>query len=116
MSLQLRAATLAVFLGVGIANGCMVVDDPQHCANREGDRTCAELYAAGVHCSVCERFYNGCVDDEPEPECRVDDSESMESSSGGGGSSSDAAPASEGAAVDCDDCPRDDVRPEGSFR
>lgn len=117
MSLQTRVAAFAAFLGLGIASGCMVVDDPRHCANRDGDRTCAELYGAGVHCSACERFYNGCIDDEPEPECRVDDSESMDSSSSSeGGSSSESAPTSEGAAADCDECPRDDVGPEGSAR
>ncbi|HET6583733.1 MAG TPA: hypothetical protein VFG69_09800 [Nannocystaceae bacterium] len=116
MSLQTRVVGLAALMALRLASGCQVVDDPKHCANRDGDRTCAELYAAGVHCSACERFYNGCVDDEPEPECRVDESESTDSPPEDGESSSEGAPASEGAAVDCDDCQRDDSGRGGAVR
>jgi hypothetical protein len=100
MSLERRAAILAAILGVTMPNGCVVVDDPQHCANRDGDKTCAELYAAGVRCSTCERFYNGCVDDEPEPGCGVDDDEASESSEDDGSST-------DRAELECEDCPDD---------
>ena len=100
----MRAAIVAAILGSAIPSGCVVVDDPQHCANLEGDKTCAELYAPGVYCSACDRFYNGCVDDEPEPECRVDDAEDGASSGASeGGSSSDTA------ALECETCSDDDA-------
>ena len=94
-----RAAILAAILGAMTQSGCVVVDDPEHCANREGDRTCEELYEPGVRCSACEHFYNGCVSEPPEPECRIDDTDSEESS-GGEGSSDGTEPACEGCSED----------------
>ena len=108
-SFDLRAAVLAAILGAQMQSGCVVVDDPQHCANREGDKTCAELYAPGVHCSACDHFHNGCVDEEPEPECRLDDTEGPASSEDDG-SSSDAA------ALECENCPDDDAGTQEAVR
>jgi hypothetical protein len=100
-SFQRRVAILAAILGALIQSGCVVVDDPQHCANREGDKTCEELYAPGVRCSACDHFHHGCVAEPPEPECRVEDTDADASSEDDG--------SSDGNALACDDCPDDDA-------
>ena len=107
---EIRAAILAAFLGATMQNGCVVVDDPQHCANRDGDKTCAELYKPGVHCSLCEHFYNGCVDDEPVPECRPQDTDDSSSDDEDGSSSGDEdGSSSDAAALECEGCSEDDA-------
>jgi len=114
MEAAAKAAVLVVLAAIG-AGGCVEIDDPEHCAHREGDATCAELYPGSieVQCSLCDRFYNGCVNVDPEhplpEECRVDDGESSESTDGDDSSSGDAAAA-------CEACPDDDVGPEGGVR
>ena len=66
---------------VGIVLGaCVSIPDPNHCWQREGDRTCRELYGEGTACSPCLRGYNGCVSVKDEPDC------------GDGGSSSSSGP------------------------
>jgi hypothetical protein len=86
---------LAVWM---MASGCMVIDDPRHCANREGDATCEQLYGVGVHCDACDHFHHGCVDERPAPECRVEDDGGESESTG------DEAPPTDEAAAECDDC------------
>lgn len=96
----IRAAANAVVVVLATfgAGGCVEIADPEHCANRDGDATCAELYSGPVpvQCSLCERFYNGCVDvDAADPlpaACRVDDDEG-DGSSDGDSSAGDGAPA-----------------------
>lgn len=47
--------------------GCLN-PDPNHCANRSGDQTCAEL-GAGAYCSICAAAAAGCVDEVPDDAC-----------------------------------------------
>jgi hypothetical protein len=79
------AGCLAVFLG-----GCVEIDDPHHCANRDGDATCRELYGMGAICTACDHFHHGCVDEAPPPECRVESELESESSSEETGEDDDA--------------------------
>jgi hypothetical protein len=52
--------------------GC-VRDDPNHCANKDGDATCVANYDGGF-CSKCTPKFDGCVEslaDITDPTCRV---------------------------------------------
>lgn len=58
--------------------GCVVIDDPKHCWNREGDATCVDIYGEGSVCSRCLRGFNGCSDERDAPvplDCRAVDVE-----------------------------------------
>jgi len=48
---------------------CVVVPDPNHCANKLGDETCSEK-GEGWVCSSCTRANDGCVMGQPPEECR----------------------------------------------
>ncbi len=49
--------------------GCRVIDDPFHCANREGDASCESEFS-GRSCSTCQRASSGCSEAPVEVACR----------------------------------------------
>ncbi len=66
----LRFATVLAALSCMTAPaGCRVIDDPDHCANREGDATC-EAEFPGRSCSTCQRAFSGCSEAPVEAACR----------------------------------------------
>lgn len=71
MSRSTGFPAIARFLGlvtlVWLAGGCLE-DDPNHCANQDGDATCASLGGGGF-CSRCVRENAGCMAEEPEAAC-----------------------------------------------
>jgi len=101
-------ARLALLLGAQLVGACVEIDDPEHCANREGDATCRQIYGAHAICDACDHFHHGCVDDEPPQECRVDASEDS-SGEGDASSSDDGGSSGEDVTVDCDGCPSVDA-------
>ncbi len=48
---------------------CVVIDDPDHCANRSGDASCVEDNGDGWMCSSCTRGNHGCVATPPPDGC-----------------------------------------------
>jgi hypothetical protein len=60
---------------------CVVIDDPDHCANRDGDATCVEENDVGWMCSSCTRGNHGCVMSPPPEGCH-DTAADMESTAG----------------------------------
>ncbi|HET6582117.1 MAG TPA: hypothetical protein VFG69_01695, partial [Nannocystaceae bacterium] len=93
-------------LGLAVGAACVVIPDPDHCANQSGDATCVEL-DLGAYCSACKRGHRGCVSAPPPADCR---------SAAGGETSATSAPTSagsDGTASDtglpsCDpECPAD---------
>jgi hypothetical protein len=94
---SLVAVTLAA-----LAGACVVVDDPNHCWNLDGDATCRELWKnPHAICSRCARGFNGCVEPPVEDACRAQPAESSSSESSSSGDPSDSE-GSQGAA-DCRD-------------
>lgn len=92
------AAWVVAVLAVG---GCVEIDDPEHCANREGDATCRKIYGEHAVCDACDHFHHGCVDEAPPPECRVDSGQDA-------GEGTDDASTGEDVALECDDCPSEE--------
>jgi parallel beta helix pectate lyase-like protein len=83
-------ARLGLLAGLVSAAACVVVDDPEHCWNRERDATCELLFPGGSVCSRCARGFNGCVDpDAGVPASCLDDAASS-SDSGASESTGDA--------------------------
>ena len=112
---------LSVLLCLLPAQGCLR-PDPAHCANRAGDDTCAQEGAAAF-CSICSSQNNGCVDEEPGPNCYMPvgatvgvdgtgDTTSPSTESDAGPESSDTEPTSTTEPIDCTqdgpdpDCPQ----------
>jgi len=60
---------LRVLVAVGAPAGCTVIDDPNHCANRQGDATC-DVEFPGRVCSSCQRASSGCAETPVEAACR----------------------------------------------
>ncbi len=87
-------------LGALLSGGCVEIDDPEHCANREGDVTCRQIYGASAVCTACDHFHHGCVDEPPPPECRVEGED--EDESGGDASTG------EDVTLECEGCPQRD--------
>ena len=54
--------------GLAFALTACLVPDPNHCANRDGDATCAEL-GMGQYCSACAATNFGCQQQVPEDAC-----------------------------------------------
>lgn len=57
-------------LGFVLLVGCVRLDD-SHCANRDGDASCAERGDALVVCSACVASNDGCVAGPIAPECHA---------------------------------------------
>lgn len=79
MRARLAVRVWAAFVAVP---GCVVIDDPNHCANRDGDATCAALFDSRPVCSVCRRSFSGCEAAPVDAECRVDVGAATGASSG----------------------------------
>lgn len=56
-------------LWLAAAAACVVIPDPDHCANQGGDATCVEL-ELGEFCSSCKRGNRGCVEVAPAQDCQ----------------------------------------------
>lgn len=63
---------VGLFAGSHSAFGCWIRAD-EHCGNLEGDATCEER-GIGMYCSVCVMVADGCTNEMPSDECRVDGS------------------------------------------
>ncbi len=95
----------ALLVAVLVLPACILVDDPSHCANRDGDATCVEEYGQGWACSVCERGAPslGCSDAPIEAQCRFDaGGDGSSSGSGGSGGSSSGDGSTTGPLVECE--------------
>lgn len=80
-------ASVAVASVALMATGC-IINDPNHCAHRAGDETCAEVLSGGF-CSSCTRENNGCVATAPEAMCHAPWGSGIASSEGSSGSAGD---------------------------
>jgi hypothetical protein len=67
---RILGARATVVMGMSMGMGCMVVlPDPNHCANLDGNETCAERYPGELtFCTACTFTSNGdgCVAERPE--------------------------------------------------
>lgn len=79
----------------------------QHCANQDGDATCAEL--GGGFCSSCTNDNRGCVETKPILVCwePMDEEDTTSSSSGGSSGSTGTAPECEGELAIDPACPEE---------
>jgi hypothetical protein len=69
----------ALVLGASMLMGaCVSIEDPNHCANKQGDQSCEGAQV----CSRCVGSNNGCVDDEPNASCRVDEGDEAATTTG----------------------------------
>lgn len=96
MSAWITPSLLSVLL---MTTGCLQ-DDPNHCANRSGDQTCAKLDGR-PYCSLCSYENAGCVAEKPRAQCYAPTTEGADdaSPSSGTGSETDASPATDSDAV-----------------
>ncbi len=74
--------TWVAIAGCWVAASCVRLD-ASHCANLQGDATCAERDPARAHCSACTPTNDGCVAEPVEAEC-VPSLESSSTSEGDG--------------------------------
>lgn len=71
---------LGLLVGMAAGIGCWTRAE-QHCANLEGDATCAGR-ASGGFCDLCRAEHDGCVSRRPSPECHFAGPDSVSASTG----------------------------------
>lgn len=76
------AGPLGVLAGVAAGLGCWVRAE-QHCANLEGDATCAARPGGGF-CDLCRAEHDGCAPRRPSPECHFAGPDPASDSTGAG--------------------------------
>jgi hypothetical protein len=67
MAMRRQQTWFAAIVAVLIV-GCVRLDE-SHCANQDGDATCAERDPAQAFCSACTATNDGCVAESVAPEC-----------------------------------------------
>jgi hypothetical protein len=100
------AGIVRVWAAFAAVPGCVVIDDPNHCANRDGDATCQALFDSRPVCSVCRRSFSGCEAAPVDPACRADGAAASGTSSGSttsaGSDTIDPSSTSSGTPVPCE--------------